>query len=102
MGVKLIFTSYPFTDEYFLDAIQEQDTLYEFLSLFNIPSTEENIRCKFPTQVEYDKIKQNIKSIELKNLLCKYLAKDIFVIPYKDDFSLPDKIYNVKIPDDET
>jgi hypothetical protein len=102
MAVKLIFTNYPFTKDNFLDAIHEEDTLNEFLKLFNIASYEGNVRCKFPTQIEYDKIENKIKSIELKNLLAKYPDKDILIIPDKDDFSSPENIHIINIEVDET
>jgi len=97
MAVKLIFTNYPFTNDNFLDAIQEQNTLTEFISLFNITSLNENLRCKFPTQEEFDKIENQIKSQELKNLLRKYLDKDILIIPDREDFSTPNKIHKITV-----
>jgi len=97
MAVKLIFTNDPFTNDNFLDAIQEQNTLTEFKSLFEITSLNENLRCKFPTKEEFDKIENKIKSPELKNLLRKYLDKDILIIPDREDYSTSNIIHKIKV-----
>ena len=96
--MKLIFTNYPFTkEEGFIYGIEGQEAFDEFLQLFELKTIDRNISCKFPNAAEYEKIKNKLHSQELKNILNKYVDKEILVLPETEDFSVPKATHFAKI-----
>lgn len=92
--MKLIFTDYPFSkQEAFIYGLENQDAVNEFLGLFNLTVKEKNNRCQFTDEAELQLIIKHIKSNELKNVLTKYVGKEILVLPENDDYKLPDEIH---------
>lgn len=96
--MKLIFTNYPFTNqEGFVFGFENQDTVDEFLLLFEISSIDKNIHCKFPNESELKLLISKIKSQELKNVLTKYPDREILIMPLNEDHSLPKEIHYAKV-----
>jgi|GEM_PF-6391148 len=92
--MKLIFTNFPFSrEEMFIFGLESQDAVDEFLQLFDLTAIDKYYRCQFPDENDLSRIKENLRSQELKNILTKYVGKEILVLPEKDDNYRSEKIH---------